>query len=179
MPAKAGISTATVMPAKAGIPTATVKPSIRSPRPISGTTATLRCGFCRPRPIFWDDSDTSVRFLSPSSHFLGRQRHFGAVSVALVPLLGTTAKLRCGFCRPRPTFWDDSDTFGNRHACEGRHLPSTVMSTKATVMPAKAGIPPRGRTFPATALSAPRREEPAAPQRLRTAKAYIFGTVLV
>jgi len=46
-------------------------------------------------------------------------------------------------------------------------------------MPGFAGIPSRGRTFPATALDAPRREEPAAPQRLRTAKVYIFGTVLV
>ena len=47
-----------------------------------------------------------------SSHFLGRPRHFRAVSVAVVPVFGTTATV-AGRCRcRRPIFWDDGDTFG-------------------------------------------------------------------
>ena len=100
--------------------------------PFFGTTTTLSADFRCRRPSFWDDSDTFGRFPLSSSHFLGRRRHFQPISVALVPLFGTTATVSDGCRSPRPIFWDDDDT------CEPQNPTSD-----SPVIAAGCGMPSR------------------------------------
>ncbi len=85
-----------------------------SPRAITVGLRELLGDECSPKdPIILSGNWTMRGFSTVpllSSHFLGRQRQFQTVAVALVPFFGTTTTLSADFRCPRPIFWDDDDT---------------------------------------------------------------------